>query len=138
MMQYVVLSGSLPVDIKTSPLIVLSFFLPAITELQFYSADVVGNLAIFLGIPAGKIKIANVMRATVKRLVEGWFNRLSTYERRSPRFTRAYITVLREVTPLHQLRNRKQETIDWRCQGVPGNRWAPDCVAFGVDNWWFN
>ena len=79
MMQYVLLSGTSPVDIKTVPLIVLSFSLPAITEAEFFSARIVENLAIFLGVPQDKIKIVSIVRETIARFGSFYFRKIYLY-----------------------------------------------------------
>ncbi|XP_056378584.1 fibrocystin-L-like [Hyla sarda] len=61
-MLYILVRGSTPVEIRTSPLIVISFKMPAMTEDQFYGANLVQNLAIFLKIPASKIRITKIIR----------------------------------------------------------------------------
>ncbi|XP_056378576.1 fibrocystin-L-like isoform X2 [Hyla sarda] len=61
-MLYILVRGSTPVEIRTSPLIVISFNMPAMTEDQFYGANLVQNLAIFLKIPASKIRITKIIR----------------------------------------------------------------------------
>ncbi|ROL45843.1 Fibrocystin-L [Anabarilius grahami] len=61
-MLYILLRGSEPVQIRTSPLLVLAFNLPAMTEAEFFGANLVNNLALFLKIPANKIRITNIVR----------------------------------------------------------------------------
>ena len=58
---HILVRGSGPVDIKTSPLIVVGFDLPAMTTEDFFGANMVSNLAAFLGIPASKIKVAKAV-----------------------------------------------------------------------------
>ncbi|XP_078542271.1 fibrocystin-L [Lissotriton helveticus] len=67
-MLYVLLRGSTPVEIRTSPLLVISFNLPAMTEDEFYAGpNLVNNLALFLKIPANKIRITKITKASSKR-----------------------------------------------------------------------
>ncbi|XP_040289774.1 fibrocystin-L-like [Bufo bufo] len=66
-MLYVLVRGSSPVEIHTSPLIVLAFNLPAMTVDQFYGANLVQNLALFLKIPASKIRITKIVAEGSKR-----------------------------------------------------------------------
>ena len=67
---YTLVRGSTPVDITTVPLIVMGFSLPAMTEETFFGANVVANMATFLGIPADKIKVVSIVRETARRLME--------------------------------------------------------------------
>ncbi|XP_040210574.1 fibrocystin-L-like [Rana temporaria] len=60
-MLYVLVRGSSPVEIRTSPLIVIAFNLPAMTVDQFYGPNLVKNLAAFLKIPASKIRITKII-----------------------------------------------------------------------------
>ncbi|XP_069076732.1 fibrocystin-L-like isoform X2 [Pleurodeles waltl] len=67
-MLYILLRGSTPVEIRTSPLLVISFNLPAMTEDQFYEGkNLVKNLAIFLKVPASKIRITKIIAISSKR-----------------------------------------------------------------------
>ncbi len=65
--QYILLRGPTPLDIKTSPLIVVSFNMPAMSSDDFYGEELVNNLAAFLGIPASKIKVAEAVREGSRR-----------------------------------------------------------------------
>ncbi|KAM4704928.1 fibrocystin-L [Rhinophrynus dorsalis] len=60
-MLYLLVRGSTPVEIRTSPLIVIAFNLPAMTVDQFYGDNLVNNLALFLKIPASKIRITKIV-----------------------------------------------------------------------------
>ncbi|XP_040210575.1 fibrocystin-L-like [Rana temporaria] len=60
-MLYILVRGSSPVEIRTSPLIVIAFNLPAMTVDQFYGPNLVKNLAAFLKIPASKIRITKII-----------------------------------------------------------------------------
>ncbi|KAG8441696.1 hypothetical protein GDO86_010760 [Hymenochirus boettgeri] len=60
-MLYILVRGSTPVEIRTTPLIVVSFKLPAMTADQFYGDNLVRNLAIFLKIPKEKIRITKII-----------------------------------------------------------------------------
>jgi len=55
------------VDIVTTPLIIVSFSLPAMTEDEFFGENIVANLALFLNVPANKIRIASSVRQTSRR-----------------------------------------------------------------------
>ncbi|XP_051729532.1 LOW QUALITY PROTEIN: fibrocystin-L-like [Ctenopharyngodon idella] len=61
-MLYILLRGSEPVQIRTSPVLFLAFNLPAMTEAEFFGPDLINNLALFLKIPANKIRITNIVR----------------------------------------------------------------------------
>uniref|UniRef100_A0A8C5F806 PKHD1 like 1, tandem duplicate 1 n=1 Tax=Gadus morhua TaxID=8049 RepID=A0A8C5F806_GADMO len=54
--------GSDPVEIRTSPLLVIAFNLPAMTEDQFFGDSLVRNLALFLKVPSSMIRITKVVR----------------------------------------------------------------------------
>lgn len=58
----VVLRGSTPVEIRTSPLLFIAFELPAMTVDEFFGDNLVQNLAIFLKVPPNMIRITNVIR----------------------------------------------------------------------------
>ena len=58
---HVLVRGTTVVEIKTAPLIIISFDLPAMTTEDFYGANLIFNLATFLGIPASKIKVAKAV-----------------------------------------------------------------------------
>lgn len=58
----VLVRGSQPVEIRTSPVLVLAFELPAMTEEEFFGPNLVNNLAIFLKVPANMIRITNIIR----------------------------------------------------------------------------
>lgn len=58
----VLLRGSTPVEIRTSPVLVLAFNMPALTEDQFFGDNLVQNLAVFLKVPPGMIRITKVVR----------------------------------------------------------------------------
>ncbi|KAM3929151.1 fibrocystin-L-like [Leptodactylus fuscus] len=64
---YVLVRGSTPVEIHTSPLIVVSFNLPAMTVDQFYGDNLIRNLALFLNVPASKIRITNIIAEGSRR-----------------------------------------------------------------------
>ncbi|XP_069076730.1 fibrocystin-L-like isoform X2 [Pleurodeles waltl] len=67
-MLYILLRGSTPVEVRTSPLLMIGFNLPAMTVDQFYEGkNLVNNLAIFLKIPASKIRITKIIAASSKR-----------------------------------------------------------------------
>lgn len=58
----VLVRGSKPVEIRTSPVLVIAFELPAMTEEEFFGASLVQNLATFLKVPADMIKITKIIR----------------------------------------------------------------------------
>ncbi|KAM9290514.1 fibrocystin-L-like, partial [Gastrophryne carolinensis] len=66
-MLYILVRGSTPVEIRTTPLIVVAFNFPAMTVDQFYGANLVQNLALFLNIPASKIRITKIIPAGSSR-----------------------------------------------------------------------
>ncbi|XP_061597205.1 fibrocystin-L-like isoform X1 [Cololabis saira] len=58
----VLLRGSTPVEVRTSPVLVLAFNMPAISEDEFFGANLIQNLALFLKVPANMIRITKVVR----------------------------------------------------------------------------
>ena len=64
---HIAVRGPTPVDIITTPLIVVSFSMPAMTEDEFFGENIVANLALFLNVPANKIRIASSVRQTNRR-----------------------------------------------------------------------
>lgn len=61
-MLYLLVKGTMPVEIHTTAVIFVSFQIPAVTEEDFYSShNLVRNLALFLKIPSGKIRISKVI-----------------------------------------------------------------------------
>ncbi|XP_042639560.1 fibrocystin-L [Orycteropus afer afer] len=62
-MLYLLVRGTIPVEVHTIAVIFISFQLPAVTEDDFYSShNLVRNLALFLKIPHEKIRVSNVLR----------------------------------------------------------------------------
>ncbi|KAM6899772.1 PKHD1 like 1, tandem duplicate 1 [Xenentodon cancila] len=59
----VLLRGSRPVDIRTSPVLVLAFNMPAISEEEFFGNNLIQNLALFLKVPSNMIRITKIIRA---------------------------------------------------------------------------
>nr|XP_014351910.1 PREDICTED: fibrocystin-L [Latimeria chalumnae] len=66
-MLHILVKGSNPIEIQTTPVLFLSFRMPAITPEHFYSDNLIQNLAIFLKVPANKIRITNVIRENSRR-----------------------------------------------------------------------
>ncbi|XP_068431576.1 PKHD1 like 1, tandem duplicate 1 [Clinocottus analis] len=58
----VLVRGSQPVEIRTAPVLVISFDLPAMTEEEFFGDGLIKNLAAFLKVPANMIRITNIIR----------------------------------------------------------------------------
>lgn len=58
----VLVRGSDPVEIRTAPVLFLSFELPAMTEDEFFGDNLVQNLATFLKVPPNMIRITNIIR----------------------------------------------------------------------------
>ncbi|XP_029299003.1 LOW QUALITY PROTEIN: PKHD1 like 1, tandem duplicate 1 [Cottoperca gobio] len=58
----VVVRGSQPVEIRTSPVLFISFELPAMTEDEFFGESLIQNLALFLKVPPNMIRITNIIR----------------------------------------------------------------------------
>lgn len=60
------LRGSVPLEIRTSPLILVSFQLPAMTVELFFGDDLIRNLALFLKVPSSMIRITKIVRENVR------------------------------------------------------------------------
>lgn len=58
----VLVRGSEPVEIRTAPVIFVSFELPTMTEEEFFGDNLVRNLAAFLKVPANMIRVTNIIR----------------------------------------------------------------------------
>uniref|UniRef100_A0A3B5MPJ0 G8 domain-containing protein n=1 Tax=Xiphophorus couchianus TaxID=32473 RepID=A0A3B5MPJ0_9TELE len=57
----VLLRGSGPLEIRTAPVLILAFNMPALTDNQFFGDSLVQNLAQFLRIPANMIRVSRVV-----------------------------------------------------------------------------
>ena len=53
-------------EIRTSPLILVSFQLPAMTVELFFGDDLIRNLALFLKVPSSMIRITKIVRENVR------------------------------------------------------------------------
>ncbi|CAF4346418.1 unnamed protein product [Rotaria magnacalcarata] len=63
-MAYFAIDGSTMIDIKVSPLLILSFGFPPMDPASFYSTNLVANLAILLNISPDKIRRVNIVSAS--------------------------------------------------------------------------
>lgn len=62
-MLYLLVKGTVPVEIHTTAVIFVSFQLPAVMEDDFYSShNLVRNLALYLKIPNDKIRVSKIIR----------------------------------------------------------------------------
>lgn len=67
-MLYLLVKGTIPVEIHTTAVIFVSFQLPAVTEDDFYSShNLVRNLALFLKIPSDKIRVSKIIQGKSPR-----------------------------------------------------------------------
>ena len=57
----VAIDGSSTVDLKISPLFILSFNFPPMDPAQFYLGDITERLARVLGIPSNKIQTVDIV-----------------------------------------------------------------------------
>lgn len=57
---YVTIQGDRPVDIRMIPVIVIKFSLSSITERMFFGKQLIRNLALFLEVPASKVRIVSI------------------------------------------------------------------------------
>ena len=76
---YVLVRGNEPVLIKTSPLIVVTFNVPALSVDDFYGDRLVENLAAFLDLPPERIRIVDIIRARRKRATDDSTEVMSKY-----------------------------------------------------------
>lgn len=58
----VLVRGSQPVEVRTAPVLVIAFELPAMTEDEFFGDYLVQNLATFLKVPPDMIRITQIIR----------------------------------------------------------------------------
>jgi hypothetical protein len=72
-MAWFIIDGVTVIDLKISPLIVLSFNLPAVSASSFYSTNLVANLAALLGVSSDMIRRVNIISANNNRLVNNLF-----------------------------------------------------------------
>ncbi|XP_072530724.1 PKHD1 like 1, tandem duplicate 1 [Salminus brasiliensis] len=70
-MLHVLLRGSSPVEIRTSPVLFIAFNLPAMNEAEFFGDKLVTNLALFLRVPANMIRITKIVREGSARRKRG-------------------------------------------------------------------
>ncbi|XP_078395885.1 PKHD1 like 1, tandem duplicate 1 [Cetorhinus maximus] len=63
----VLVRGSTLIEVHTSPVLHISFNLPAMTVDEFYGPNLVENLALFLNVPPSKIRVTNIVRETGRR-----------------------------------------------------------------------
>ncbi|XP_067950541.1 fibrocystin-L-like [Watersipora subatra] len=66
-LQYFILGSTDKVDIIMKEVVIVSLSLPPMTVDDFFGENIVNNLAVFLGIPANKIRIVDVVRETSRR-----------------------------------------------------------------------
>ncbi|XP_057684607.1 fibrocystin-L-like [Corythoichthys intestinalis] len=63
----VLLRGSEAVEIHMTPLIIVSFNLPAMTEEEFFGENLVRNLASFFNVPSNMIRVTKIIREGSRR-----------------------------------------------------------------------
>ncbi|XP_054620387.1 fibrocystin-L-like isoform X2 [Dunckerocampus dactyliophorus] len=63
----VLVRGSTPVEIRTAPVLFISFELPAMTNDEFFGDNLVQNLAMFLKVPSDMIRVTKVVREDSRR-----------------------------------------------------------------------
>ncbi len=66
-MLYVLLKNYHPIDIRTTPVVVLCMMFPPMTVEEFYGLDLVNNLALFLDVPPENIRITRIVMETARR-----------------------------------------------------------------------
>ncbi|KAF8567271.1 hypothetical protein P879_01118 [Paragonimus westermani] len=63
-MLFVILKGTVIVEIKLAQVVKLAFGISAMSEAEFFASNVIENLALFLGIPSSRVRVVNVIRET--------------------------------------------------------------------------
>uniref|UniRef100_A0A8C5N9V4 Fibrocystin-L-like n=1 Tax=Gouania willdenowi TaxID=441366 RepID=A0A8C5N9V4_GOUWI len=61
-MMKVLVRGSQPVEVRTSPVLFIAFNMPALTVDEFFGENLVQNLALFLKVPPNMIRITKIVR----------------------------------------------------------------------------
>ncbi|XP_052830942.1 fibrocystin-L [Octopus bimaculoides] len=64
---YVIVEGGKPVDIRVNPIVVVTFSFGGVSESEFFGENLVRNLALFLGIPASKVRIVDIVKEGAAR-----------------------------------------------------------------------
>ena len=57
-----IVKGDEAVDVISQDTVIVSFGIPALTSKEFFSEDIVENLAAFLDIPLTKVRIVNIVK----------------------------------------------------------------------------
>ena len=83
---YVMIRGPTPLEIRTSPMITLSFSMPAMTVDEFFGENIANNLALFLGIPAENIIVADAVAESRKRRKRDQSVQVGTHRKESTTF----------------------------------------------------
>ncbi|XP_072025340.1 fibrocystin-L-like [Amphiura filiformis] len=65
---YILVCGSDPVDIITTPVVVVSFDVPAVSVDDFFEENLIQNLVAFLGVKRSQIRIIEIMAVNSRRL----------------------------------------------------------------------
>lgn len=60
----ILLTGSVPVEVRTAPVLIIAFGMPSMTEEQFYGDNLIINLSKFLKVPPNMMRITKVIRET--------------------------------------------------------------------------
>lgn len=63
----IIIKGPLPVEVVTTPVIVVGFNVPTLTMDQFFGPNLLNNLATFLSIDPSKVRTMNVVSGVSKR-----------------------------------------------------------------------
>lgn len=58
---YILVRGAIPVDIVTTPVIVVSFGVPAVSVNEFFGENLINNLVAFLGVKKSQIRIVDII-----------------------------------------------------------------------------
>ncbi len=64
---YILIRGATPIDIVTTPVIMLTFGVPAVTIDEFFEENLINNLVLFLDVKPSQIRIVEVIAEDSKR-----------------------------------------------------------------------
>ena len=63
-MAYFLIDGNATIEIKVSPLLILTFGFPPMNPATFFAQNVVNNLALLLGVSQDRIRRVNIISAS--------------------------------------------------------------------------
>ena len=92
---YILVRGPLPVDIVTTPVIVVSFGVPAVSVDEFFGENLINNLVAFLGLDKSQIRIVDIISEDSLRRRRS--AHICNYDRRQRRAAEGTAEVIFEV-----------------------------------------